>query len=471
MKTSYFFYDLETSGLDAKNDRIMQFAGQRTDENLNPIGEPYNLLVELNDDTLPSPQAMVVTGITPQQTKMEGYTEEQFCKILQNEILTEATILVGYNNIRFDDEFLRFLFWRNFHDPYDWSYSLGRSRWDFLDVIRMTRALRPDGINWPNIDGVASNKLELLSVENDIAHQNAHDALSDVQALIGIAKLIKEKQPRLYNYLFKMRQKDKVQELVNLKNPNKFVYSSGRYEAIYQKTTVAYPIAKGLYKNVIVYDLRYDPSDFIDMSEKELKETVFADKKKRESSDFKRVPVKMLKYNNCPVVAPVSVLDEKSKERLMINDKEIARYEKILQNNPSFGKKIQNIFTNQVFKEQNNVDPETQLYSGFLSQNDKKQAQKITNLNFNEIKTFQPIFENKILNELFVHYKARNFPKSLNSEERESWESWRSQRLTGLLPSYAESLSELSKTENVSQFLIDELQLWAESILPDAETL
>ena len=208
MARTFFFYDLETSGLNAREDRIMQFAGWRTDMDLTPIDEPYNILVALNDDTLPSPDALMVTGITPQKTVNEGYSEAQFARILSDEIFTPDTIVVGFNNIRFDDEFIRHLLWRNFYDPYEWCWKDGRSRWDMLDVVRMTRALRSEGISWPLDDaGEPTNRLELITRENGIAHKNAHDAMSDVDALIDVTKLIRNKQPQLFEYLLKMRDK------------------------------------------------------------------------------------------------------------------------------------------------------------------------------------------------------------------------------------------------------------------------
>ena len=217
MPKTFFFYDLETSGLNAREARIMQFAGIRTDMDLNPIGEPYNMLVKLNDDVLPSPEALMVTGITPQQTVEDGFTEAEFSKKIIDEVFTPDTIIVGFNNIRFDDEFIRHLLWRNFYDPYEWSYRDGRSRWDLLDVIRMTRALRPEGIEWPVDDkGVATNRLELIASANKIDHFKAHDALSDVEALIAVTKLIRDKQPQLYEYLLKLRDKNEVKKLVNL---------------------------------------------------------------------------------------------------------------------------------------------------------------------------------------------------------------------------------------------------------------
>ena len=256
---TFFFYDLETSGLLAREDRIMQFAGQRTDMNLEPVGEPVNILVKMTDDALPSPGAIKVTGITPQQTLMDGISEAEFCRYVTEEVFTPETCAVGYNTVRFDDEFMRATLWRNFYDAYEWEWKDGRSRWDILDVVRLTRALRPEGIEWPfREDGAPTNRLELITKLNGVSHEHAHDALSDVYATIAVARLIRDKQPKLFDFLFKMRGKRDVQKLINLENPKPFVYSSGRYSNEFNKTTVAVPLAPGRNGNILVYDLRYN---------------------------------------------------------------------------------------------------------------------------------------------------------------------------------------------------------------------
>ena len=261
MKT-FFFYDLETSGLYAREDRIMQFAGQRTSLELEPIGEPVNVLVKMTDDALPSPFAIQVTGITPQMTLMDGISEAEFCKYVTEEVFTPETVVVGYNTVRFDDEFMRATMWRNFYDPYEWEWKDGRSRWDMLDVVRLTRALRPEGINWPfTEERKPTNRLELLTKLNGLSHEHAHDALSDVYATIAVAKLIREKQPKLFEYLFKMRGKNDVKKLVNLEDKKPFVYASGRYSSEHNKTTIVFPLTSGRNGNVLVYDLRHSFKD------------------------------------------------------------------------------------------------------------------------------------------------------------------------------------------------------------------
>ena len=240
---TFFFYDLETSGLSSADDRIMQFAGQRTNLNLEPVGDPFNLVIKLENDTLPSPGAILTTKITPQFTQQEGIKERELAKILAEEIFTPETIILGFNSVRFDDKFIQHLFWRNFYDPYEWQWKDGRSRWDMLDVVRMTRALRPEEINWPTTpEGKPTNRLELITKLNGISHESAHDALSDVTALIDVTRLIKEKQPNLFNFLFKLRDKREVKALINPLKPAPFVYTSGRYGSEFNSTTVAYSL-------------------------------------------------------------------------------------------------------------------------------------------------------------------------------------------------------------------------------------
>ena len=264
MYESFYFYDLETSGLRAREDRIMQFAGQRTDRNFRPIGEPTNLLVKLADDTLPSPGAIMVTGITPQSTIQDGISEREFCEFFINQVATPGTTIMGYNSVRFDDEFIRAALWRNFYDAYAWQWRDRRSRWDLLDVVRLTRALRPEGIEWPvTPDGRPTNRLELLTKLNHISHEHAHDALADVIALIEVTKLIRAKQPQLFDFMYGLREKRKLAKFITMKNPQPFVYASGRYSSQYNHTSVAYPIAAVKNGNVLVVDLRYNLEDVL----------------------------------------------------------------------------------------------------------------------------------------------------------------------------------------------------------------
>lgn len=444
----------------------MQFAGRRTDEKLKPIGEPVNLLVKLSDDILPEPYAITVTGITPQMTLADGLSEPELARYVSEEVFTPNTIAVGYNNVRFDDEFIRHTLWRNFYDPYEWSWSDGRSRWDILDVVRMTRALRPEGIQWPvDENGAPTNKLELLSKANGLDHAKAHDALSDVEALIGLAQLLREKQPQLFDYLLTLRNKNEVAKLVNLENPKPFVYASGRYGKEYDFTTVAFPIAVGTKPNsVLVYDLRYDPTNFLGATPQALASTLFADRELRQQDGFVPLPVKELTYNKCPAVAPLGVLDAASQERLKLSMEMVEEHMKLLTQNPTFGEAVRTAFEMREPYEPS-TDVEGQLYDGFIPDADKAKCAVVRSADSHALADFHPNFTDDRLNELLLRYKARWFAESLAEDERKTWETYRSQKFAAALPGYLTTLSKLAETAQ-DTYLLEELQLWAESIAP-----
>lgn len=471
---TFYFYDLETGGFSARDSRIMQFAGQRTDMDLKPIGEPDNLLVKLTPDVLPDPDAVLVHGFTPQQTISEGIFEAEFTKYLTAQVFTPNTVAVGYNNIRFDDEFIRFTFWRNFEDAYEWAWKDGRGRWDLLDVARMTRALRPEGISWPFAsDGKPSNRLELLSSVNKLDHANAHDALSDVKAVIALAGLIKEKQPKLFDYLLKLRDKKPVAALVAKGQP--ILYTSGRYPAEYEKTTVAVMVAPHPDKSAaLMYDLRVNPAEFIELTPAEL-----AKSWQNYAKDAPYFPVKVLSYNRCPAIAPLSVLDTKSAVRLKIDSAKIDDNWAKLKKAKDFGDKLIAAVEIMGKKYQQTlvVDEmavDGSLYDGFVSDSDKTKMRVVRAAKAAELADLHLDFADDRLKLLLPLYKARNFPSSLTQEEQEHWDKFRRQRLldgdeNSRAAKFFKRLEELGKRTDLTgqeHYLLEELNLYGQSIVP-----
>lgn len=477
-KKTFFWYDLETTGTDPRSDRIMQFAGQRTSLDLEPLGDPVNLMIRLTPDILPQPEAILVTGITPQMTLRDGITEAEFLRYFTEEVSTPGTIFAGFNSVRFDDEFMRFLHWRNFYDAYSWEWRDGRGRWDILDVSRMTRALRPDGIKWPvDGDNKSTNRLELITKANGIEHEDAHDALADVRASIEVARLIRRAQPKLFDYLLSMRDKKKVAELVEKGEP--FVYSTGKYAGDFEKTSVAvqlcaHPVSQGS----LVYDLRHDPSPFLSLGIKELADRWGWTKDEKAPP---RLPVKTLQYNRCPAVAPLSVLDADSQERLKIDLGLIAKHRQILRDNPHF--------VDDVLAARKSLDEEREtrrsgqvgsadesLYDGFVGDKDANLMSVVRAASPREIIDIARDFRDGRLLEIAPLYKARNFPQMLSDEERAGWEKHCYETLMvggteSKLARFMHKLQQLaSVTERADQrYLLEELQLYAESIMPSID--
>ena len=458
MKNSYFFYDLETSGLNPRADRIMQFAGVRTDKDFNQLDEPVNEMVAMTNDTLPSPAALMTTGITPQKTVEMGYKESDFAHFLYNSVFTDGTIAIGYNNISFDDEFLRYFFWRNFLDPYKWHYANNRSRWDLLDVVRMTRALRPDGINWPVVNNKPTNKLSLLTSANNINHEHAHDALSDVYALIGVTKLVKQQQSDLFDYLFYIKDKSQANKIIDLVDHQPFVYTCGRYSSEFNKTTVILPICQTDRGAIIGYDLRTSPDNFIKLDQIMFEKSLLSN----------RLPFIKIRTNQSPAVAPISVLERAdgwnriklTKSEIMSN---IAKIKESTNFKNVFDKKIAE--TIDLINDVNN--PEANLYSGFLGNDDTRLVNEISKLNGVELKTSHPNFIDDRLAPLLNHYKARNFSESLNESEKNTWEDWRLNHLKQQLFTFNHDFETIDRSRlNKEQlFVLSELQLWCSSLV------
>ena len=462
MEQTFYFYDLETSGIDPRSQRIMQFAGQRTTMDLVPIGDPDDYFIQLTSDVLPDPDAILLTGITPQKTLAEGYTEKQFIDIFLADIAKPGTVFVGFNTIRFDDEFMRNTLYRNLYDPYEWQWKDGRCKWDLLDVARMTRALRPDGINWPYTpSGKQINRLELIAAINNLEHTDAHNALSDVSASIEVAKMMMSRQPKLFTYLLGMRNKQVVAAFVSSGLP--FVYTSGRYPSEYQKTTVVMPIGDGNDPGTtVVYDLRIDPELWLSQQGSLTKETYS--------------PLKLLKHNHCPAIAPLSVLDMESIARIKIDMKSLE------DNKKKLAKLKDQVFATYISKKRKAsqtliAEPlasvDKMMYDGFIGAQDKRLNDRIHAMDQLELVEFVPEYVDKRLPELYFLYKARQFPKSLMSEDRQRYDAYVAEKLTmGEVNLYGEHIAKLEQLAKVEyldadkRYILEELALYAQSIVP-----
>ncbi len=441
---SLYWHDYETFGADPRRDRPVQFAGIRTDLSLNVISEPLSLFCKPADDFLPHPEACLVTGITPQQALDEGVPEAEFIGRIHREFSRPNTCVTGYNNIRFDDEVTRFTLYRNFYDPYAREWQNGNSRWDIIDMARLTHALRPEGIQWPTReDGKPSFRLEQLTAANGIAHQAAHDAVSDVLATIALARLIREKQPKLYDYVFAHRSKQAVAQLLNVHRPVPVLHVSAMYPAERGCIALVAPLAAHpTNKNeVIVYDLRVDPVAFINLSEEELKDRLFS-RQEELGEDRPRLPVKTVHLNKCPVVVPANTLNATAAGRWQLDPQLAGQHLEHLLKQPQFAGKLQDIYRTQTHEPI--TDPDFMLYSGgFFSNEDRARMEVIRHTKPENLGELALPFDDPRLPEMLFRYRARNYPQTLNAEEKRRWLEFCRTRLTSDDPGTGVSFAEL----------------------------
>jgi exodeoxyribonuclease-1 len=419
-----YWHDYETFGIDTVRDRPVQFAGVRTDEDLNIIGEPLNIFARPAPDTLPHPISSMITGITPQQALAQGLPEAEFIARILAELSEPGTCGVGYNSLRFDDEVTRNTLYRNLYDPYLREWQHGNSRWDIIDMVRACYDLRPEGIVWPRRQDAdrPSFKLEELTVANGIGHEQAHDALSDVYATIAMARLIKEKQPKLFDFCYKLRRKNEVLKYLDLKEMTPILHTSGMYGSDHGNTRMVVPIANHpTNKNsVIVFDLAQDPKMLLELSAKKLRELLYTPNAELPEG-VERPALKQVLINKCPVISPSSTLTGETAKRLNIDLMRCQQNRQaVLAARREIQQKLLKIFEPQEYEPKSDTD--LMLYGGgFFADADKKRMNTIHNTPPEELGGQTWGFDDKRLPEMLFRYRARNYPETLNAEEQAQW--------------------------------------------------
>ena len=475
MPASFLFYDLETFGSDPRTSRIAQFAAIRTDTDLNEIDEPISIFVKPADDLLPSPIATLITGITPQAALRDGMSEAQAFAYIFDEMARPETCTLGYNSLRFDDEFVRHGLFRNFYDAYEREWRAGNSRWDLLDVLRLAHALRPDGLVWPQReDGATSFRLEHLAEANGVRIGDAHEALSDVRALIGLARKFRQAQPRLWEYALKLRDKRFAASLIDVVAMTPLLHVSQRFPANRLCSAPVVPLARHprIDNRVIVFDVGQDPSALLRMSPEEIADRLYvraADLPEGEE----RIALKEIHLNRCPALVSWDYLREADFARLMIDPAEVTRRAALLREaGPALAEKVRQVFSSERDRAPSDVD--ASLYDGFIGDGDKRV--------FTEVRATPPQalgmkafgFRDPRLAELLFRYRARNWPETLSASERARWNDYRRLRLRderGLseysFDSFRGEIAALRLAhadDGGKQVLLDQLEAWGRDV-------
>ncbi len=478
-QNTLYWHDYETWGEVPAVDRPSQFAGVRTDEALNIIGEPLMIYCQPAADLLPKPEACLITGLLPQVALERGLPEYQFIARIHAELSRPGTCGVGFNSIRFDDEVTRYTLYRNFYDPYEREWRNGNSRWDIIDMVRMTRALRPEGIEWPNYeDGRPCFKLEMLTKANGLVHEAAHDALSDVYATIAVAKLIKTRQPKLYDYAYKLRDKRFASGMIEIDSHKPLLHISSRFPAENGNAALVLPLAMhpANKNSVIAYNLSADPQALLNLSVDELRLRLYT-RTDDLPEGVERLALKEIHLNKTPMLLPANMLDDATAQRLQINKAACEHNWNQLRNlTLDEQQRLQHTLF-QLYSENNfaeKTDPEQMLYGGFFEDHDKRLMARVRQADTEALAGGQFDFRDPRLGEMLFRYRARNFPSSLNPEERLRWKAFCRWRLTNqdsqsslTLPEFYVRLAQLVADASLSeqqQNLLKQLRAYADKL-------
>lgn len=471
---SFLWHDYETFGADPMADRPAQFAAQRTDANLDPVGEPVTWYCAPSDDVLPNPMACLVTGITPQEARRKGLPETEFAGRIYDEMMQPGTCSAGFNSIRFDDTVTRNLFYRNLRDPYEREYRNGNSRWDLIDLARMCYALRPQGVEWPEHEpGKPSFRLEDLSAANGIAHAGAHEALADVRATIGLARRLRSAQPRLFDWGLEMRDQKQVARLLDPVEPQPVLHTSARIPAARGCTTLVLALAlvPDRPKSVIVFDLAADPAPLIREPADVIHDLVFTATEDL-PDELERLPLKAIHSNHVPMVAPLGTLKGVDTGRIGMDPERCREHaRRLLPELERVRTKVSEVFSQPYSGGEAPTDPDRMLYSGgFFSPGDRHLMKKILEVPPGELARHIWSFQDARLPLMLFRYRARNYPDTLNSEEAQAWDRDRRARLVTstdpasfTLVNFRQAvaeLRELKKEDSRAMRILDQLEAW-----------
>lgn len=478
---SFFWHDYETFGRLPRRDRPAQFAGVRTDAALNEIDVPVMLYCCPAPDFLPDPEACLLTGIVPQTCLERGLPEHAFADAIQAQLARSGTVGVGYNSIRFDDEVTRFLFWRNLLDPYAREWQNGCGRWDLLDVVRCAHALRPDGVEWPlGEQGHTSFRLEDLTRANGLEHGTAHDALSDVRATIALARLLRQHQPRLWEFCLRLRKKEAVKGEMDAAQHQglPFLHISGMYGAERGCLAVVWPLSPHpTNKNeVIVWDLAHDPAELFELNAAQVRARLFTSADELPEGTT-HLPIKTIHLNKSPIViGNLKTLSAEMAGRWHIDVARSLRHvQTVAKGGPSLAGLWPEVYERPPGQE-GPRDVDEDLYGGFLGNEDRRTLQQLRGLSPDKLADKRPAFADPRLDELLFRYRARNFPDSLSEPEQQQWREHCAHRLHDgagggtPLQAYLEHIDQLGEgVDELGQEILGALVDYATEIAPERD--
>lgn len=405
LQQTYLFYDIETSGLNKAFDQVLQFAAIRTDLKLNEIAR-HEIIVRLSPDTAPSPGAVITHHISPADAA-NGVPEAEAIAQIHQLLNTPGTISLGYNTLGFDDEFLRFSFYRNLLPAYTHQYANQCSRLDLYPFAALYYLYKNEIINWPQIDDKPTLKLEYLSQANQLATGAAHTAIVDVIATVELAKhLCSENKMWTYarEFFNKNIAAERFAKLAPALTSQQQTFREGLYIAGSMGFTNAFQapvLSLGNhfhYKNQSLW-LRLDNEKLMQTTAETIAENTW---------------VFGLKSGEANFVLP---LTERYTQHLSVQRQLLAQQNKAwLQENPELFAQIIRHHKEYTYPKIPNLDVDAALYqNGFLSDTEQKLCARFNTLPWSDKAAHVEKF-NLNLREQAIRQIGRNYPDCLTDK-------------------------------------------------------
>jgi exodeoxyribonuclease I len=361
--SNFVFYDFETSSSNKYWGQIIQIGAILTNENLEEL-DRYDARCRLSPGIIPEAMALIVNKSSPKMLKGSNLSHYEMIRQFVDTLKKwgKATY-VGFNSIEFDEEFLRCTLFQTLEYPYLTSTN-GNTRGDILSLARAANLYYPNTLkNSINKKGNAVYKLDQMAPLNGIKHGDAHSAIGDVVATVGVAKIIAKKAPNVWKASLLTMDKNQSLELIKSELyfcTNEYFY--GKSRPYVQAFVCQHP----QYQWPLCFDLKHDPNIFLKMSIKELESAM------KKNPKFLRT----VRHNKHPVIMNPSYGNEFDEYKTIGKDT-LSKRAKLIKNDKEFAEKVSIIKQAEAdekdqSKSQEDVYNEESIYKKFTSNEDNK---------------------------------------------------------------------------------------------------
>lgn len=412
-KLTYLFYDIETTGLDKSFDQVLQFAAIRTDQELNELSREQ-FYVKLSPDIIPSPYATMTHRIAISKTQ-SGLTELEAIQKIHGLMNEPGTISCGYNTLGFDDEFLRFSFYRHLLRPYTHQYLNNCGRMDIYPMTVMYYLYNNSVIKWPDNKGKPSLKLEDINTSNQFFLGSAHDAMVDVEVTLALAKCF-IKSRKIWDYLLGYFNKDIDRYRLGEWESAQILLIDGKFGSdLFYQWPVIYLGQHNVYKNQGIF-LRLDMEDI-------------------NENTWENAWVFRKKLGELGFLLPMSghYVEKLNEKRMGWVNKNL----EWIKNNPSIFESIRTYHRNYIYPVVENVDVDSALYlDGFLSNEDERLCLAFHQADPPEKVKIIKMFNNENLKNRAIRVMGRYYLDYLPEDFREIFSNYLNQVCQGGIINY-----------------------------------
>jgi exodeoxyribonuclease-1 len=453
----FVFYDTETTGIDTTFDQILQFAAILADDELNEL-DRFELRCRLLAHVVPSPGALRATHVTPSILVDAALPShyQAICAIADKLRSWSPAVFIGYNSLGFDETLLRQAFYQNLKPTY-LTNTNGNARADALRLVQAASIYAPHSIIVPlTEEGRPTRRLDTIAPANGYNDHDAHDALGDVEATIYMARLVKQRAPHIWDALMPLATKPAViQRALSGQLLSLTEFFKGKP---YSWLVVGCGQNPQYDAQLGVFDLRYDPQEYLDLTVEGLIDVM----------NSKTKAIRCIRGNNQPILLPRK-LAQSGLHNLEVSDQEIEARARLISEASDFRTRIGEAIKNRYPEQEASAYVEERIYDGFPSRTDEFLMRRFHELPWTSRADILNQIEDLRVRELGYRIIYAEAPDILTPQKRAELDAWQHQRRSPgttvpwrTIRIALEEVEDLFADANTNSAFIREIRFWLE---------